>query len=119
MAALPPMEHIVKKLKMSALSVRHLNGGVPYVRFGTNNGANLHEYVQLGSFMNSNDKCHNHTLHRHDPSKLRNISTSFDPASFICKPCTDEHCVLHRTMSARQTPQSFPPNGPGGGGGGW
>jgi hypothetical protein len=49
------------------------------------------------------------TTHQHDHSKLKNISTSIDPVSFIFKTCTIEHCVLHRSMEGVDVGQCNPP----------
>jgi hypothetical protein len=65
--------------------------------------------IQVGSFANSGDGRHNHTIHRHDHSTMRNISTSFDPNTLICKTCQGEHTVLHRSIEGSDVGMDNPP----------
>jgi hypothetical protein len=82
--SLPPIYYSILKKKNSKRVVRHLDGGAYQDIDSTYQGASISSIDQVGSFANSGDKRHNQTTHRHDHSKLRNISTSFDPCKLIC-----------------------------------
>jgi hypothetical protein len=123
---LPPIYHTVKKLKLNKLVLRHLNGGGTSELDCTNLGASSSKAVQVGSFVNENDKRHNYTVHRHDHANSRNISFSFNPETPICTTCPGEHRVLRRTVEEMDVgmdnpllfilmDQNLPPHGPCGG----
>jgi hypothetical protein len=91
--SLPPIYYSILKKKNSKRVARHLDGGAYQEVDSTYLGASISSLEQVGSFANSGNKRHNRTTHRHDHSKLRNISTSFDPYKLICTTCPGEHTV--------------------------
>jgi hypothetical protein len=124
--SLPPIYYSILKKKTSKRVVRHLDGGAYQEVDSTYLGASISSLEQVGSFANKGDKRHNRTTHRHDHSKLRNISTSFDPCKLICTTCPGEHTVLRRSIEGNDvgmdnppvfvlTDQNFPPMVPAGG----
>jgi hypothetical protein len=126
--SLPPIYYSILKKKNSKRVVRHLDGGAYQEIESTSHGASISSIEQVGSFANCGDRRHNRTTHRHDHSKLRNISTSFDPCKLVCTTCPGEHTVLRRTIEGTDvgldnppvfilTDQNFPPMVPAGGGG--
>jgi hypothetical protein len=124
--SLPPIYYSILKKKNSKRVARHLDGGAYQEVDSTYLGASISSLEQVGSFANSGDKRHNRTTHRHDHSKLRNISTSFDPCKLICTTCPGEHTVLRRSIEGSDvgldnppvfilSDQNFPPMVPAGG----
>jgi hypothetical protein len=75
----------------------------------TNLGASSSKAVQVGSFINENDKRHNYTVHRHDHANSRNISFSFNPETLIFTTCPGEHRVLRRTLEGMDVGMDNPP----------
>jgi hypothetical protein len=106
---LPPIYYSVLKKKTSKMIVRHLDGGAYQETDSTTIRASVSPLVQVGSFANAGDKRHNRTIHRYDHSKMRNISTSFDPNKFICTTCNVEHLVLRRTVEGNDVGLDNPP----------
>jgi hypothetical protein len=104
---LPPIYHSVAKKRMSRTIVRHLDGSKE--NDCTTAGASISQTLQVGSFNNSGDRRHNGTVHRHDHTTLRNISTSFDPSTLNCTTCQGGHKVLYRTVEGTDVGMSNPP----------
>ncbi len=125
--ALPPIYHSIAKKRLSKTVLRHLDGSKETEC--TTLGASVSQTLQVGSFNNIGDRRHNGTIHRHDHTSMRNISTSFDPNTLSCTTCQGGHKVLHRTVEGTDvgmdnppvfilTDQNFPAMVPVGGGGG-
>jgi hypothetical protein len=106
---LPQIYHSVHKKKLSTLVVRHLDGSAYIETESTTSGASLSQMIQVGSFANSGDGRHNLTVHRHDHSTMRNISTSFCPNTLLCKTCQGEHTVLRRSIEGSDVGMDNPP----------
>jgi hypothetical protein len=106
--SLPPIYYSILKKKTSKRVVRHLDGGAYQEVDSTYLGASISSLEQVCSFANSGDKRHNRTTHRHDHSKLRNISTSFDPCKLICTTCPGEHTVLRRSIEGNDVGMDNP-----------
>jgi hypothetical protein len=107
--SLPPIYHTVGKLRQNKVVIRHLNGGGDYTGESTTYGAPLSAKEQIGSFLNVKDKRLNHTTHRHDHAKARNISCSFNPSTLICTSCQGGHQVLRRTVEGGDVGMDNPP----------
>jgi hypothetical protein len=123
---LPPIYRTVRKEKEKLTVVRHLYGGASTEAACTDNGAAASKVEIIGSFANTGDKRHNHTMHRYDFNNTRNLSTSFNTSTLTCTTCQGEHTVLRREIEGADvgmdtppvfvlTDQNFPPMVPAGG----
>jgi hypothetical protein len=118
---LPPIYRTVRKEKEKLMVTRHFYGGAPTEAACTDNGAAVSKVETIGSFANTGDKRHNHTMHRYDFNNIRNLSTSFNTSTLTCTTCQGEHTVLRREIegappSFRPHRSEFPSNDPCGGG---
>jgi hypothetical protein len=123
---LPPIYRTVRKEKEKLMVTRHLYGGASTEAACTDNGAVVSKVETIGSFANTGDKRHNHTMHRYDFKNIRNLSTSFNTSTLTCTTCQGEHTVLRREIEGADvgmdtppvfvlTDQNFPPMIPAGG----
>ncbi len=104
---LPPIYHSIAKKRLSKTILRHLDGSKETEC--TTLGASVSQTLQVGSFNNIGDRRHNGTIHRHDHTTMRNISTSFDPNTLSCTTCQGGHKVLHRTVEGTDVGMNNPP----------
>jgi hypothetical protein len=106
--------------------VRHLYGGASTEADCTDSGVTVSQVETVGSFANTGDKRHNHTMHIFDFKHARNISTSFNTSTLTCTTCQGEHTVLRREIEGADvgmdsprvfvlSDQNFPPMIPAGG----
>jgi hypothetical protein len=127
---LPPIYRTVKKEREKRMVVRHLYGGAPTEAVCTDSGVTVSQVETVGSFANTGDKRHNHTMHIFDFKHARNISTSFNTSTLTCTTCQGEHMVLRREIEGADVgmdsppifvlaDQNFPPMIPAGGGRRW
>jgi hypothetical protein len=91
---LPPIYRTVRKEKEKQMVTRHLYGGASAEAACTNKGVAVSKVETIGSFANTGDKRHNHTMHRYDFNNVRNLSTSFNTSTLTCTTCQGEHTVL-------------------------
>ncbi len=124
---LPPIYRTVRKEKEKQMVTRHLYGGESTKTVCTDSGVTVSNVETIGSFANTGDKRHNHTMHIFDFKNARNLSTSFNTSTLTCTTCQGEHMVLRREIEGVDvgmdsppvfvlTDQNFPPMIPAGGG---
>ncbi len=123
---LPPIYRTDRKENEKQMVTRHLYGGASTETVCTDSGVTVSKVETIGSFANTGDKRHNHTMHRYDFKNVRNLSTSFNTSTLTCTTCQGEHMVLRREIEGADvgmdsppvfvlTDQNFPPMIPAGG----
>jgi hypothetical protein len=105
---LPPIYRTVRKEKEKQMVTRHLYGGASAEAACTDNGVAVSKVETIGSFANTGDKRHNHTMHRYDFNNVRNLSTSFNTSTLTCTTCQGEHTVLRREIEGADVGMDTP-----------
>jgi hypothetical protein len=106
---LPPIYRTVRKEKEKQMVTRHLYGGASTETVCTDSGVTVSKVETIGSFANTGDKRHNHTMHIYDFKNARNLSTSFNTSTLTCTTCQGEHMVLRREIEGVDVGMDSPP----------